>query len=97
MKKQYGQTIDVSLTIQRGPDGKMKVQRIVKEDLSLKNNNVEVGITKKEKDCQADDIQLQNLDQGLKNMEKEFGKTSTEIADIFCLVSGRLGKVREYL
>lgn len=62
MKKQYGQTIDVSLTIQRGPNGKMKVQRIVKEDLSLKNNNVEVGITKKEKDCQADDIQLQNLD-----------------------------------
>jgi len=30
-------------------------------------------------------------------MAKEFGKTSAEIADIFCLVSGRLGKVREYL
>lgn len=35
----------------------MKVQRIVKEDMSLKNNNVEVGATK-EKDCHADDIQL---------------------------------------
>jgi hypothetical protein len=30
-------------------------------------------------------------------MEKEFGKTSAEIAEIFCLVSGRLPKVREYL
>jgi len=48
----------VSLSIKRGPDGKMKVQRIVKEDMSLKNNNVEVGTTNKEKDCHADDIQL---------------------------------------
>lgn len=33
----------------------------------------------------------------LKNLEKEFSKTSAEIAEIFCLVSGRLPKVREYL
>lgn len=58
VKKQYGQTIDVSLSIKRGPDGKMKVQRIVKEDMSLKNNNVEVGAAKKDLDCNADDIQL---------------------------------------
>ena len=30
-------------------------------------------------------------------MEKEFGKSSADIAEIFCLVSGRLPKVREYL
>jgi hypothetical protein len=30
-------------------------------------------------------------------MEKEFGKTSAELAEIFCLVSGRLPKVREFL
>ena len=29
-------------------------------------------------------------------MAKEFGKTKPELADIFCKVSGRLGKVREY-
>ena len=48
----------MSLSIKRGPDGKMKVQRIVKEDMSLKNNNVEVGTSKKESDNTADDIQL---------------------------------------
>lgn len=33
----------------------------------------------------------------LKAMAKEFGKTKMELADIFCKVSGRLPKVREYL
>lgn len=33
----------------------------------------------------------------MKNLEQEFGKTSAEIADIFCLVCGRTAKVREYL
>jgi hypothetical protein len=44
-----------------------------------------------------DDVTLQSLDLSLKNLEKEFTKTSSEIAEIFCLVSGRIGKVREYL
>jgi hypothetical protein len=30
-------------------------------------------------------------------MEKEFSKTATEIAEIFCQVSGRVHKVRDYL
>ena len=30
-------------------------------------------------------------------MEKEFGKTKEQIADIFVKVSGRLNKMREYL
>lgn len=58
VKKQYGQTIDVSLSIKRGPDGKMKVQRVVKEDMALKNNNIEFGTSKQQKDNNADDIQL---------------------------------------
>ena len=37
------------------------------------------------------------VDMSLKNMAKEFGKTKTELADIFCKVSGRLNKVREFL
>ena len=40
---------------------------------------------------------LQNLDAQLKNLENEFSKTAAEIAEIFCLVSGRIPKVREYL
>ena len=33
----------------------------------------------------------------IEDIKKDFGKTSAEIAEIFCLVSGRLPKVREYL
>lgn len=40
---------------------------------------------------------MQTLDHSLRNLEKEFGKTSAEIAEIFCIVSGRIPKVREYL
>ena len=73
----------------------MKVVRAVKEDLSLKNNDVEVS--KKKNKSNADDHTLENLDLSLKNLEKEFNKTSSEIAEVFCLVSGRINKVREYL
>jgi len=78
--------------------GGMKCKRIVKEDMSKKNKDIEIGSSKNnDKTPYSEDLQLQNLDSGLKNMENEFGKTSAEIAEIFCLVSGRLGKVREYL
>lgn len=40
---------------------------------------------------------LLDLDKSLKNLEKEFGKTKEEIADIFVKVSGRLNKMRDYL
>ena len=40
---------------------------------------------------------LLDLDKQLKSLEKEFGKTKEEIADIFVKVSGRLNKMREYL
>ena len=54
-------------------------------------------LKKKSNHIKGDDCELQLVDQGLKNMAKEFGKTKTELADIFCKVSGRLPKVREYL
>ena len=73
----------------------MKVKRCVKEDMSLKNNNIDAG--KKKHKNREDDLTLENLDLGLRNLEREFNKTSSEIAEIFCLVSGRINKVREYL
>lgn len=77
----------------------MKCKRIVKEDMAKKKNDVEIHGSNKNNDKTpyAEDLQLQSLDHGLKNMENEFGKTSAEIAEIFCLVSGRIAKVREYL
>ena len=73
------------------------MKRHVKEDMSLKNNSVQVDKKKNSKTRADDDIEMQTLDKSLKNLENEFGKTSTEIADIFCMVSGRIQKVREYL
>lgn len=52
--------------------------------------------SKKKSFTGKDDLQLQNVDLGLKQMAKEFEKTSAELAEIFCKVSGRLPKVREY-
>lgn len=76
---------------------KIKVSRVVKEDMARKNNDLQLFSKQKHHSTKDDDLQLINLDLSLKNLEKEFGKTSAEIADIFCLVSGRLPKVREYL
>lgn len=73
------------------------MKRGVKEDMSLKDNKVQVEKKKGAKTRADDDYELQTLDKSLKNLEHEFGKTSSEIADIFCLVSGRIQKVREYL
>ena len=73
------------------------MERKVVEDMCKKKNDIEIYTGKKNAYRYQEDIQLQNLDLSLKNLEKEFGKTSTEIAEIFCLVSGRLPKVREYL
>jgi hypothetical protein len=44
-----------------------------------------------------EDPDLISLDSQLKQLEKEFGKSAEEIAEIFCKVSGRLNKMREYL
>jgi hypothetical protein len=33
----------------------------------------------------------------MKQLEREFGKTPDEIAEIFCKVSGRLNKMKDYL
>lgn len=43
------------------------------------------------------DPYLVNLDSQLKQFEKEFGKNCEEIAEIFCKVSGRFNKMRDYL
>ena len=64
--------------------------------MSLKNNNVEVG-KKKTSRAGADDHTLENINLQLKNLEKEFGKTSSEIAEIFCKVSGNVPNMRHYL
>ena len=37
------------------------------------------------------------LDTTLKQLAREFNKTTQEIADIYCKVSGELGRMREYL
>ena len=71
------------------------MSRVVKEDLSQKKM-IELHSKKKAYSAQ-DDHCLQNIDLSLKNLERDFGKTSSEIAEIFCLVSGRIPKVREYL
>ena len=93
--KQYGQTISSELKFEKGDNGKMKVKRVVTENMSLKNNNIDAG--KKKHKNKEDDLTLENLDLSLRNLEREFNKTSSEIAEIFCLVSGRINKVREYL
>lgn len=96
--KQYGKTISVKLEFTKNPESnRFLMKRVVKEDMSLKNNSVVVD-KKKNLKCRADeDIELQTLEKSLKNLENEFGQTSTEIANIYCLVSGRIQKVREYL
>ena len=52
---------------------------------------------KKKSASYKDDYQLQHIDMSLKSLSKEFGKSKMEVADIFCKVSGRIPKVREYL
>ena len=56
----------------------MKVVRTVKEDMTLKNNDVDVG-KKKNKAGDSGDHTLENIDQGLKNLEKEFNIYKEEI------------------
>ena len=73
------------------------MSRKVKEDMTFKNNEQEIFSKKNKGYNPSEDLHLQNIDCSLKNMEKEFGKSSREIAEVFCLVSGRLPKVREYL
>ena len=73
------------------------MERTVKEDMTKKLNDFEMLVRKKKSNSYQDDVQLQHLDLSLNNLEREFGKTSAEMADIYCLVSGRLSKVREYL
>ena len=67
------------------------------EDLCKKNTDIEIHSSKKGNRDNEDDLQLQKIDAQLKSLENEFGKSSDEIAEIFCIVSGRIPKVREYL
>jgi hypothetical protein len=82
---------------QKGGRPSLKVTRIIKEDMTKKSTEIELFSKQKARTSKDDDFQLENLDLALKGLEKEYGKTSSEIAEIFCLVSGRLPKVREYL
>lgn len=79
--------------------GGLAVSRIVKEDISQKKTELEIFSKKKASfnNPNSEDTQLTTINQALKNMEDEFNKTTAEMAEIFCLVSGRLPKVREYL
>lgn len=43
------------------------------------------------------DPELKSIHASLKQFEKNYGKTHIEIADIFCRVSGRLNKMKDYL
>ena len=58
--KQYGQTISAQLKFEKGENGRMRVKRCVKEDMSLKNNNYDAG--KKKQKNREDDLMLENLD-----------------------------------
>lgn len=87
----------MSLNLSKRPEGGLKVSRVVKEDMTKKVADAEIQTQKKSKISYSEDTTLQVLDQSLKQFEKEFGKTSAEIAEVFCLVSGRVAKVREYL
>lgn len=69
----------------------------MKENLALRKNDMDLLSQKKKSISLKEDVQLQTVDMSLKGMAKEFGKTKVELADIFCKVSGRLPKVREYL
>jgi len=98
VEKQYGQTLKVNLNISINKEkGKFNVKREVKENLALRKNDIDLLSQKKKSVSTKDDYQLQHVDMSLKAMAKEFGKTKIELADIFCKVSGRLPKVREYL
>ena len=44
-----------------------------------------------------EDPDLVNLDAQLKKFERDYGKSSVEIADIYCKVSGRINKMKDYL
>lgn len=97
VEKQYGLTLKINLSIEVKNEGRMSIKREVKENLALRKNDMEMLQSKKKSATSKDDYQLQHVDMSLKAMAKEFGKTKMELADIFCKVSGRLGKVREYL
>ena len=43
------------------------------------------------------DPDLESLKAQFMMLEREFGKSKEEIAEVFCRVSGRLGKMRECL
>ena len=43
------------------------------------------------------DIQLQTIDAQMRNLSAEFDKTHDQLAEIFCKVSGRVCKVRDFL
>ena len=43
------------------------------------------------------DIQLQTIDAQMRNLSAEFDKTHDQLAEIFCKVSGRVSKVRDFL
>ena len=81
--KTFGKTITVSLNYTKNPaTGGFKISRQVKEDMTQRSLQVYPDL-KKQKSV-AGDIELDTLDLQLKNIEKEFEKTSTEIAEIFC-------------
>ena len=44
-----------------------------------------------------DDVELKILTEQLENFSIKFGKTKEEIAEIYCMVNGKIGLMREYL
>lgn len=96
----FGHSIKVTLEMKEG--GSKQLTRTVVERPELVRSNDENDFSpdknsKLRKSEHMDDPDLISLDAQLKQLGKDFGKNTSEIADIFCKVSGRLNKMRDYL
>lgn len=97
----YGESIKVEFTVNF--DSETMDRRVLEDPKKVKSEKMHYNIDNntnkevKENINYEKDPVLLDLDKSLKNLEKEFGKTKEEIADIFVKVSGRLNKMRDYL
>ena len=97
----YGESIKVEFTVNF--DSETMDRRVLEDQKKVKSEKMHYNIDNntnkevKENINYEKDPVLLDLDKSLKNLEKEFGKTKEEIADIFVKVSGRLNKMKDYL
>ncbi len=94
----FGKSIKVNLELSN-PQVKRRVTEyvdLVKHALN-ETSPSKMSSDRRGKDHHLEDPDLIQLDTSLKQFEREFGKNTKEIAEIFCKVSGQLNKMREYL